>query len=639
MVNVLALAFNAVRVAMGHTDSHAHPLRARTAYAGGMLTIEKNSEPTADEKIAELAVPESEPRRAARALYWKGWRISSIARHLGIKRSTINSWKERDEWDKAQAIEHVEASAELRLVKLIEKEVKSGSDYKEIDLLARTIVQMARVRRYEQPGGNEVDLNPKLANRNAGPKKKPARNKFSEEQRIQLLDAFQDSLFDYQKVWYRNGDQRTRAILKSRQIGATWYFAREALADAMETGRNQIFLSASKSQAHVFKQYIVQFAREAAGIELTGDPIVLPNGAHLYFLGTNARTAQGYHGNFYFDEFFWTHNFQELNKVASGMAIHKKWRKTYFSTPSSTTHQAYPFWTGELFNKRRAKADQVKIDVSHGRLSSGYTGEDKIWRQIVTILDAERGGCNLFDIDELRNFEYSPDQFDNLLMCNFIDDSASVFPLTELQRCMVDSWVDWDDYKPITMAHRPFGNRPVWIGYDPALNGDSAGCVVLAPPMTAGGKFRILERHQWRGQSFEDHADAIRQMTQRYNVEYIGIDTTGMGIGVLPIVRGFFPAVTALNYSPEVKTRMVLKAKNIINKGRLEFDAGWIDIAQSFMAISKTLTASGRHVTYVAGRSDETGHADLAWACMHALDHEPFEGTTDNNQSFMEIYS
>src|SRR5476649_1608256 len=196
MVGVLALAFNAARVAMGLTDSRTHPLRARTAYAGGMLIIEKTSEQITAEKIAELAVPETEPRRVARGLYWKGWRISSIARHLGIKRSTINSWKVRDEWDKAQAIEHVEASAELRLVKLIEKEVKSGSDFKEMDLLARTIVQMARVRRYEQPGGNEVDLNPKLANRNAGPKKKPTRNDFSEEQKIQLLDAFQDSLFD-----------------------------------------------------------------------------------------------------------------------------------------------------------------------------------------------------------------------------------------------------------------------------------------------------------------------------------------------------------------------------------------------------------------------------------------------------------
>lgn len=611
------------------TDLRNRPLRARDTYAGGMLELH--------EKVIQKAVPETEPRRVARSLYWQGWRVSSIARHLGIKRSTVNSWKQRDAWDKAPVIERVENAAEARIVQLIGKDVKSGSDYKEIDLLARTIVQMARVRRYEQPGGNEVDLNPKLANRNAGPKKKPARNEFSDEQRIQLLDAFRESLFDYQKVWLRNGHQRSRVILKSRQIGATWYFAREALADAIETGRNQIFLSASKSQAHVFKQYIIQFARESANIELSGDPIVLPNGAHLYFLGTNARTAQGYHGNFYFDEFFWTHNFQELNKVASAMALHKQWRKTYFSTPSSITHQAYPFWTGDLFNKRRAKADQVNIDISHKRLASGFVGEDKIWRQIVTILDAERGGCDLFDIDELRNYEYSPDQFDNLLMCNFIDDTASVFPLAELQRCMIDSWVDWDDYKPF--SPRPFGNRAVWIGYDPSLTGDSAGCVVLAPPMVAGGKFRILERHQWRGLDFEAQAEAIRQMTIRFNVDYIGIDTTGMGIGVFPIVRQFFPAATAINYSPEVKTRMVLKAKNIISKARLEFDAGWIDIAQAFMAIRKTLTTSGRQVTYDAGRTDDTGHADLAWACMHALDHEPIEGGAGVNQSFLEIFT
>ncbi|MGS0740425.1 terminase ATPase subunit family protein [Glaciimonas sp. GG7] len=579
----------------------------------------------------------ADPRRVAKFLYWQGWRISSVANYLKLKRSTVESWKQRDGWDTAPVLEKVEAALDARLVQLIGKDLKTGGDFKEIDLLMRQVVQTARVRRYEAPGGNEVDLNPKLANRNAGPKKKPSRNEFSDAQRVQLLEAFQDSLFDYQKVWHRNGHQRTRVILKSRQIGATWYFAREALADAIETGRNQIFLSASKAQAHVFKQYIIQFAREAANVELTGDPIILPNGAHLYFLGTNARTAQGYHGNFYFDEFFWTHNFAELNKVASGMALHKQWRKTYFSTPSSITHQAYPFWTGDAFNKRRAKADQLNIDVSHQRLSSGFTGEDKIWRQIVTILDAERGGCNLFDIDELRNFEYSPDQFDNLLMCNFIDDTQSVFPLMELQRCMVDAWVDWPDFK--VFATRPFGHRAVWIGYDPSLSGDSAGCVVLAPPLVACGKFRILERFQWRGMDFEAQAEAIRAMTLRYNVAYIGIDTTGMGIGVFPLVRQFFPAATPIMYSPEVKTRMVLKAKNIISKARLEFDAGSTDIAQAFMAIRKTLTASGRQVTYDAGRNDETGHADLAWACMHALDHEPIEGANHNNQSFMEIYT
>jgi len=37
-------------------------------------------------------------RDAARSLYWQGWRISSIARHLKVQRSTIASWKQRDQW-------------------------------------------------------------------------------------------------------------------------------------------------------------------------------------------------------------------------------------------------------------------------------------------------------------------------------------------------------------------------------------------------------------------------------------------------------------------------------------------------------------------------------------------------------------
>lgn len=342
----------------------------------------------------------------------------------------------------------------------------------------------------------------------------------------------------------------------------------------------------------------------------------------------------GYHGNFYFDEFFWTHNFEELNKVASGMALHKQWRKTYFSTPSSIQHQAYALWNGDRFNKRRAKADRIKLDLSHDRLAGGFTGEDKIWRQIVNIMDAQRGGCDLFDIDELR-IEYAPDEFENLLMCGFIDDSQSSFPLAQLQACMVDSWELWDDVKPFMT--RPYGYRPVWIGYDPALSGDSAGCVVLAPPATPGGTFRVLEHHQFRGMDYEAQAAEIKKITDRYNVAYIGIDTTGMGQGVYQIVKGFFPAATGFRYSPEVKAQLVLKAQNVISKGRLQFDAGAVDIAQAFMAIKKTLTPSGRHVTYTAGRNSETGHADLAWACMHALANEPLEGDTVANQSIVEI--
>lgn len=583
---------------------------------------------------ADPDLPQMDPRRRARALYWQGWGIAQIADLLAVPRSTVSAWKRRDEWDKAEPRTRVETALEARMVQLIYKPQKTGADYKEIDLLGRQIERLARVRRYEAPGGHEGDLNPAVENRNAKPKRKPTRNFFSEEQIAELKKIFDDEMFDYQREWYEAGlVERIRNILKSRQIGATFYFAREALMDALETGRNQIFLSASKAQAFQFRAYIVEFAKRV-GVELKGEKITLWNGAELIFLGTNSRTAQSYHGNLYVDEYFWIPRYQELRRVASGMASQKKWRQTYFSTPSAVSHEAYPFWDGTLFNRGRKKSDHIRIDVSHAALRAGRRCEDGQWRQIVSIFDAEAKGCDLFDIPQLKR-EYSPDEFAQLFMCQFIDDSNSVFSFNMLQRCMVDSWELWDDWKPF--AVRPFGSRPVWLGYDPSSTGDCAALVVLAPPAVPGGKFRVLERQQFKGGDFAEQAEFIRKTCARYNVTYIAIDTTGLGIGVYQLVKQFRPDAVALQYSVELKTRLVLKAMDVIQSGRLEIEAGHTDIVAAFLAIKKTLTPSGRQVTYQAGRSDDVSHADLAWATMHALFNEPLEGTTTSNTSIMEI--
>ncbi len=562
-------------------------------------------------------------RREARALFWMGWKLSHIAERLDIPRGTLHGWCKAEKWQETPAAQRVENALEARMSTLIAKDVKTGGDFKEIDLLGRQLERLARIGKYERTG-READLNPAIEARNAGPKKAArGKNFLTEEQIEQLKSAFLDSLFKYQLSWWQSSQQRTRAILKSRQIGATWYFAREALIDALETGRNQIFLSASKAQAHIFKQYICAFVHEVTGVELKGDPIILANGATLYFLGSNARTAQGYHGNFYFDEFFWTQDFERLNKVASGMAMHKKWRKTYFSTPSSIQHAAYAFWSGARLKKK----DKIEVDLTHRRLGgSGFTGEDRVWRNIVTIMDALAGGCDLFDLDELR-LEYSDAEFANLLMCGFVDDSFSVFPLAMLQGCMVDSWELWTDFKPF--SQRPFGRAPVWVGYDPSHTGDSAGLVVLAPPTRPNGPLRVLHTEQFKGMDFEAQAKAIKTITETYNVAAITVDTTGIGQGVYQLVQKFFPAVQGINYSVESKTMLVLKAQQVIKAGRLQFDAGNKDLATSFMAIKRELTASGRNVTYAAGRSQETGHSDLAWACMNALSNEPLDTGTE----------
>ncbi|WP_425858943.1 terminase ATPase subunit family protein [Aeromonas sp. INTO2] len=586
---------------------------------------------------APLLFPHIEPRRQAMHLYFQGYKIRAIAELLATPEGTVGTWKSRDGWDDIKPIDRVDFALEARMCQLIAKEVKTGGDFKEIDLLGRQLERIARVNRYSN-GGNEADLNPKVANRNRGPKKAPERNVVEPEQQARLIERFESTMFGYQRTWYEAGNQyRIRNLLKSRQIGATYFFAFEAFIDALVTGRNQIFLSASKAQAHVFKQYIIQFAKDE-GVEIKGDPMVLPNGAHLYFLGTNARTAQSYHGNIYMDEYFWIHGFLEFRKVASGMAMHKKWRQTYISTPSSLSHPAYAFWSGANFNRGKPKADRVEIDLSHANLAGGKLCADGQWRQIVTVEDAVRGGCDLFDLAQLRS-EYSEEEYLNLLMCIFMDDTSSVFPLATLQRCMVDSWELWDDYKPFAL--RPLGNRSVWIGYDPAKGGqgDSAGCAVLAPPAVPGGKFRVLERHRWSGMDFDAQARAIKAMCERYNVGYIGIDTTGIGEGVYQLVKQFYPAATPIQYNPSVKIQMVMKAQDVMNKGRLEFDSGWTDLAQAFMSIRRAVTAGGKLPTFEASRSDETSHADIAWATMQALLHEPLAGATGTNTSMMEIFA
>lgn len=575
-------------------------------------------------------------RKKAMHLYFSGYRIARIAESLGEKASTIHSWKRRDNWDEINPTERAELTVEARYCNLILKESKEGKDFKEIDLLGRQLERMARIRKY-QNGGNETDLNPKIANRNKGERRQPEKNFFSEEQIEKLEDIFRDTLFEYQKVWYRAGHHRIRNILKSRQIGATFYFAREAFIDALTTGRNQVFLSASKAQAYMFREYIIKMALEV-DVELKGDPLMLSNGATLYFLGTNARTAQSYHGNLYLDETFWIPKFQELRKVTSGMAIQKHWRQTYFSTPSTMSHEAYPFWSGKLYNRGRKKEDRVDIDISHEALVNGRLCEDGQWRQIVNIEDALRGGCDLFDLEQLKK-EYSPDEYNNLLMCHFMDDIESLFNFNMMQNCMVDSWEVWDDIQPLAL--RPYGYDPVWVGYDPSKggeNGDSAGCVVIAPPKVPGGKFRILERHQWRGMDFRAQADAIKKITERFYVEYMGIDTTGLGHGVYQNVIQFFPAAREFIYNPNVKNALVIKAYDVISHGRLEFDAQCVDIIQSFTSIRRTTTGSGNRPTYEASRSEESGHADLAWATMHALFNEPLTGTTENSNNIVEIY-
>lgn len=244
-----------------------------------------------------------------------------------------------------------------------------------------------------------------------------SKNNFTTGQAERLKSILFNTCFNYQLDWYRAGSQRTRVILKSRQIGATFYFAREALLDAMITGRNQFFMAASESQAGLFRENILDFAAEV-GLALEGNPLALSNGATLHFIGPETPLLSEWCGNIYFDEFFWTLNFDSLDKAASSISAHNKYRKTYFSSLLRGSSEAYSLWAGVCRGESLEKEDLSKADARSSDLRGGQVCEENIWRQIVTIQDAVDAGNNLLDIDLLRQ-EFSSDQFLELFMCDF----------------------------------------------------------------------------------------------------------------------------------------------------------------------------------------------------------------------------
>jgi uncharacterized protein YjcR len=586
-----------------------------------------------------------EIRTAARGMYVRRYTVAEVADTLSIPKRTIYHWIAAEEWDALLKHESTEDAIARRLALLVSRDNKTPREIKELDTLVGSLERLQKLRiqeatlRRKMLAGEAVTPQegaPPVADAAGQPRKKARTRKVKNDVSGLTPSLFQEKFhvrfFDYQRRWRSFLEYRNRMLLKSRQIGATWYFAQEAFENACLTGDNQIFLSATKAQSQVFRNYIIQLCGEAFDITLQGNPLILHTArgaAELHFLSNNSKSAQSYHGHIYIDEFFWITKFSELFKVATGMAAHKKWRRTLFSTPSAITHEAYPLWTGDNFQKRFAKR---KPWPDAAALAAGVMCPDTYFRNVITLAQAQKGGCDLFDVKQLK-LEYTPQEFRQLFGCEFIDDTQAVFTLAGLEACMADP-EDWPDVQK--GSTHPVGNAPVWGGYDPSRKRDDASFVILLPPLKAGGAIRMVERHKWVDKSYLWQAERIRELTQKYNFAHLGIDTTGPGIGVYEQVKNFCPVAVPINYAVQSKAMLVLKAMEVVEQKRLQWDAAETDIAHAFLTIRQTTTDNGQ-ITYAASRSATTGHADVAWATMHALAAEPLARPTGHNSCTVVI--
>ena len=578
----------------------------------------------------------AEVKQAAKALYLKAWTPQCIATELKLNNERIvYYWADKHGWRDMLREFTVDEAISSKIQALLELPEPSKANLDMLDRLIKHHTILKKQRALEKvaqtsdaPAVAESRSSNKRSNKrnNNDDKKKKDKARTVDDLTPEDFDVWVESLFEYQKLMRAVKNDplmpRTRNVLKSRQIGFTFGCAGEAFEDGVLTGENQIFISATKSQAEVFRSYIIHIAQTFFDITLKGNPIKLPNGAEFHFLATSANSAQSRAGNVYVDEYFWIRDFKKVSDVVSACATQKRFRKTYFSTPSSKNHPAYPFWSGDMWRGDKSTRKNIEFPSVKQLQDGGRVCPDKQWRYVIDVHDAVKMGCHLIDPDELEE-EFSPDAFRNLYKCEFVDDAKSVFKFTDIEKLMADPSI-WQDF----FKHEafPFGRREVWLGYDPSRTRDNACLVVIAPPIKKGEKFRVLEKHYWKGLNFQYQASEIKKVMERYNATYLGIDTTGIGAGVWDLLSTEYPReAVAIHYSNESKTRLVMKMIDVVESNRLQFDAEQKDIASAFMAIKRASTNGGGNMTFRADRSELVGHADVFWAISHALINEPLD--------------
>lgn len=232
---------------------------------------------------------------------------------------------------------------------------------------------------------------------------------FTPSQIDDLHTVIERFTFPHQAVWQRVGRLNVdRTITKARQIGATAFFAREALLDALTTGRNQIFYAPTTGGAQQARAYM-QAAAWQVGVNLsTNAGNVLLQDAQISFLGENSHCAV-YSGNVYVDEFPWFKNPRTAFLIAKSMSMHKQHRRTLYGS-ASDNYAAFRVWRGDFSRCRHPQPALFMPGSSFGT--------DGVWRQSLTLEQAAAQGCNLHDIEEIKR-EFTPEEYQQLFECDW----------------------------------------------------------------------------------------------------------------------------------------------------------------------------------------------------------------------------
>lgn len=399
-----------------------------------------------------------------------------------------------------------------------------------------------------------------------------------------LAPYIRRSMYPYQ-LNFLGDDARWRIVNKSRQIGYSYVIALDAITGALVRNRHQLIVSASVLNALIVMDYIRTHLENMEILPLQDKEgfVELPNGYTMRVLSTNWRTARGFNGDVYLDEFAFVIRDTDIWRAVVPSVTAVGGRITITSTPKSRIDK---FW--QIFS-----ADS-----------------DKWSKHCVTIHDAVSQGFPV-NIDDLRDL-FDPEEFAQAYECVPLDTAESYIPYPLIEPCLYDPASQ--AYMHIISPQVDEAVRNFVYGVDIGRSKDETA---VAETFKLGDILYCMPIMSWSKMPFRIQKERLLNLLKPSTTQLMAIDKGGIGLNLHEDLAFQYPSkVKGVSFAPAVKERL---AKNL----RILFEEKKIRIPNDPSLISHILsirrTASKTSV-FSYGADDKDHHGDKFWALALAAD-------------------
>ena len=392
-------------------------------------------------------------------------------------------------------------------------------------------------------------------------------------------------LYAYQRRVHQSKAQ-FRLWRWSRQIGKSFNEALGANLGALERKRRQLMLSASQMQSDELMAKVHQHAEAQKimadsiaenvvvdGITLTMHKARLVNGVEIITIPANPRTARGFTGDVWLDEFAMHQHDRDIWAAVFPSITRGAGRLTVASTPKGKQNLFYKLHENPNF-------EQSLVTI-YDAVKDGYPADP----------EALRAGI---DDEEIWRQEY---------LCEFVDEATAYLTYEMIQACET-----YEATANLPAEFVPQGD--LYAGLDIGRKHD---LTVLWLLELLGDVLWTRAVIELRAMPFRAQMEVFRQIFAMPKLRRACVDATGLGMQMaeeLQARHGRYK-VEGVTFTAAVKEELAggLRVRVEDRLIRIPVDSA---LRNDWHSVKKVQTAAG-NIRFDADRSEQ-GHADKFWA-------------------------